>query len=73
MPSDSGFIQPTAFKKISEELRTQYLIGYYPSRRFTSDDFRAIEIELTDPRKYSTTDSKLFVRHRTGYYTSPLE
>lgn len=62
-----------AFKKISEELRTQYLIGYYPSRRFTSNDFRRIEIELTHAGKFSTTDKVLYVHHRTGYYTSPLE
>jgi len=63
-----------AFKQISEELRTQYLIGYYPSRRFTSNDFRKIEIELTHLGKFRENGvTEVSVRHRTGYYTSPLE
>jgi Ca-activated chloride channel family protein len=59
-----------AFHQISEELRTQYLIGYYPSRRLASSDFRRIEVQLAPnvPNRNS-----LNVRHRVGYYTSPLE
>ncbi len=53
-----------AFKKISDELRTQYLLAYYPSRRFADSDFRKIEVKVTsDPGR-----SNLTVRHRTGYY-----
>lgn len=59
-----------AFKQISDELRTQYLIGYYPSRRLAGSDFRKIEIELAPTVPNA---SLLQVRHRTGYYTSPLE
>src|ERR1039458_8696446 len=29
-----------AFRKISDELRTQYLIAYYPSARLSDSDFR---------------------------------
>lgn len=59
-----------AFHQISDELRTQYLIGYYPSRRLTDSDFRKIDIQLvpTVPNV-----NLLQVRHRVGYYTSALE
>jgi Ca-activated chloride channel family protein len=59
-----------AFKQISDELRTQYLIGYYPSRRLASSDFRKIELQLSPTVPNANT---LQVRHRVGYYTSPLE
>jgi Ca-activated chloride channel family protein len=59
-----------AFKQISDELRTQYLIGYYPSRRLASSDFRTIEVKLAPT---VSNVNALQVRHRVGYYTSPLE
>lgn len=59
-----------AFRQISDELRTQYLIGYYPSRRLASSDFRKIDVELVPTVPNANT---LQVRHRVGYYTSPLE
>src|SRR3984957_3927372 len=34
-----------AFQKISDELRTQYLLGYYPSQRLSESDFRRIEVK----------------------------
>ncbi len=55
-----------AFKKISDELRTQYLLAYYPSRRLADSDFRRIEVKLTGVAESSEYNS----RHRTGYYTS---
>ncbi len=55
-----------AFKKISDELRTQYLLAYYPSQRFADSDFRRIEVKLTGV----TASSEYNSRHRTGYYTS---
>jgi Ca-activated chloride channel family protein len=56
-----------AFRQISDELRTQYLVGYYPSSR-VSDEFRQIRLTV-DPRP---DGDKLIVRHRAGYYTSKL-
>ena len=53
-----------AFKEISEELRTQYLLAYYPSQRFADSDFRRIEV------KVNGAPGTAVVRHRTGYYTS---
>ncbi len=54
-----------AFRQISDELRTQYLLAYYPSRRLASSDFRRIEIEVASP-----AGQPLQARYRTGYYTS---
>jgi hypothetical protein len=46
------------------------LIGYYPSRRLAGSDFRKIEVSLAPTVPNVNT---LQVRHRVGYYTSPLE
>src|SRR5262249_45266668 len=35
-----------AFHQISEELRTQYLIAYYPNRQVAESPFRRIQIQL---------------------------
>ena len=54
-----------AFRKISDELRTQYLLAYYPSQRTSFSEFRRIEVSVAgvaDPATYR-------VRHRAGYYT----
>jgi Ca-activated chloride channel family protein len=58
-----------AFRAISDELRTQYLLAYYPARRLADSDFRRIDVKLTGID--SSTDYK--TRHRSGYYTSKLE
>ena len=58
-----------AFQKISDELRTQYLLAYYPAERLADSDFRRIDIKLNgvpDAAEYNT-------RHRAGYYTSKLQ
>ncbi|MCU1269102.1 MAG: von Willebrand factor, type [Acidobacteriaceae bacterium] len=55
-----------AFRAISDELRTQYLLAYYPSQRLADSDFRRLEVKLTGVPEAS--DYK--ARHRTGYYTS---
>lgn len=57
-----------AFEQISDELRTQYLLAYYPVRRIAETDFRKIRIELKGP----ATDA-LRARHRTGYFTSKFK
>ena len=57
-----------AFRKIGDELRTQYLLAFYPSRKLSDSPFRRLQVELSkkDPegRPYQ-------VRHRAGYYTAP--
>jgi len=55
-----------AFQKISDELRTQYLLAYYPTRRFTGSAFRRLQVMVNGLP--SATSFK--VRHRAGYYTS---
>jgi len=55
-----------AFRQISDELRTQYLLAYYPSRRLSDSSFRRIEVKVTGV----AARPALSVRHRTGYYTS---
>jgi Ca-activated chloride channel family protein len=57
-----------AFRKISDELRTQYLLAYYPSERLSDSDFRRIKILVNKP-----ADKDWTVRARTGYYTSKAE
>jgi Ca-activated chloride channel homolog len=55
-----------AFRKISDELRTQYLLAYYPSQRFSDSSFRRIEVKVDA----ASAGSTFTVRHRTGYYTA---
>ncbi len=55
-----------AFRTISDELRTQYLLAYYPAQRVADSDFRRVEVKLAGVN--AGTEYK--TRHRTGYYTS---
>jgi VWFA-related protein len=50
----------TAFDQISEELRSQYVLGYYPSNEKRDGTFRKIKVETTQP------DTKILARK--GYY-----
>lgn len=58
----------SAFRQISEELRTQYLIAYYPNRQISDSPFRRIQVQLV---KDDPTAKSYQVRHRAGYYTAP--
>lgn len=54
-----------AFRQISDELRTQYLLAYYPSEKFSDADFRRISVNVVavpDNANYKP-------RYRTGYYS----
>src|SRR4051794_3415577 len=55
-----------AFHKIGEELRTQYLLAYYPSQRLSDSEFRRLEVKVAGKPELAG----LGVRHRSGYYTS---
>lgn len=57
-----------AFAKISDELRTQYLLAYYPNRRVSDSPFRRIQVQLN---KKDPNGRPYEVRHRAGYYTAP--
>ncbi len=70
----SGLAQlDAAFQQISDELRTQYLIAYYPSTRLSDSDFRRIDIKIDPETKDYPDPAELQVRHRTGYYTMPAK
>jgi Ca-activated chloride channel homolog len=58
-----------AFRKISDELRTQYLLAYYPTQHASFSEFRRIEVKVVGAQ-----DSAGYrVRHRAGYYTVKSE
>jgi Ca-activated chloride channel homolog len=52
-----------AFAQVSDDLRTQYLIGYYPKNQEPGRNFHRLEV--TVPRA-ATQDFN--IRHKTGYY-----
>jgi Ca-activated chloride channel family protein len=58
-----------AFRQISDELRTQYLLAYYPSQRFSNSSFRRIHVGVSGVADASSYQ----VRHRTGYYTTKTD
>jgi Ca-activated chloride channel family protein len=58
-----------AFRQISNELRTQYLIGYYPNRQVSGSPFRRIQVQVVN----TDAAANYQVRHRAGYYTAPAK
>lgn len=61
-----------AFRQISDELRTQYLLSYYPPKR-AYEDFRHIKVEVDPAAANLPSGTEIHVAHRTGYYTSSIE
>ncbi|WP_213806890.1 VWA domain-containing protein [Granulicella sp. dw_53] len=53
-----------AFRKVSEDLRTQYLLGYYAPQRERDNSYRAIRVRMKDTALRGTYE----LRYRTGYY-----
>jgi hypothetical protein len=60
---DSPQELPAIFDRIDRELRTQYLLAYYPSPRGPANTYRSIVVTVT-PTDYQ-------VRHRKSYLTGP--
>jgi len=58
----SGQQLDSAFREISDELRTQYLLAYYPSDPLAESDYHRLQVKVTQPNVH--------IRHRSGYYTS---
>jgi Ca-activated chloride channel family protein len=54
-----------AFQQVSDELRTQYLLAYYPTKRMTASQFRKIGVQI----EAEVENGPPIARHRTGYYT----
>jgi Ca-activated chloride channel family protein len=61
--ADGGSLQ-RAFAQVSEDLRTQYVLGYYPPKGKDNDDFRTISVTLRN----RPADANETVHHRPGYY-----
>lgn len=59
--SDGGLDQ--AFTRVSDDLRTQYLIGYYPRNQAPGRQFHRLQV--TVPRAAAEAFN---IRHKTGYY-----
>jgi len=53
-----------ALQHVSDDLRTQYLIGYYAPRRGADTSFRTIKVNLNEP----SLAAKFNLRYRNGYY-----
>lgn len=51
---------PDAFANIAAELRTQYLVGYYPTNKARDGQYRKIKV--------STTRQNVIIRARPGYH-----
>ena len=73
MASDTGgkyyYVQEpkdleTAFAKVSDDLRTQYVLGYFAPQRGTDASFRRITVRMKD----DGLRGKYQLRHRSGYY-----
>ncbi len=59
--SDGGLDK--AFARVSDDLRTQYLLAYYPKNQEPGRAFHRIQVTI--PR---AADGAFNIRHRTGYY-----
>ena len=55
-----------AFAKVSDDLRTQYVLGYYAPTGRVDTAFRMITVRLKDP----ALREKYQLRYRTGYYAN---
>jgi Ca-activated chloride channel family protein len=55
-----------AFAQVSDDLRTQYLIGYYPHNQEPGRSFHRVEVTI--PR---AAPDAFNIRSKTGYYMNP--
>ncbi len=53
-----------AFQHVSDDLRTQYLMGYYAPKQGMDNSYRTIKVRMAD----TTLRSRYELRYRTGYY-----
>src|SRR6185437_11270652 len=54
-----------AFARVSDDLRTQYVLGYYAPHGSLDSSFRSIKVQMVDP----SLRGKYSLRYRTGYYS----
>ncbi len=67
--ANSNAEMDAAFRKISDELRTQYLLAYYPSQHTSFSEFRKIDVNVVGVAE----GPSYRVRHRAGYYSLKSE
>jgi Ca-activated chloride channel family protein len=60
---DAKDLEP-AFRHVSDDLRTQYLLGYYAPKRGADNSYRNITVRMKD----KALQEKYDLRYRTGYY-----
>jgi Ca-activated chloride channel family protein len=53
-----------AFAHLSDDLRTQYALGYYAPQKKSDSPFQTITVQMKDP----ALRGKYVLRYRTGYY-----
>jgi Ca-activated chloride channel family protein len=53
-----------AFARVSDDLRTQYVLGYYAPQRGRDTSFRTVKVRMKDLELRGKYD----LRHRSGYY-----
>jgi Ca-activated chloride channel family protein len=70
-PSSDGHVK-AVFQAISSELRTRYVIGYYPPNRIRNGAWHPVRITARRESDRSTDNPELIVRTRSGYF-SPTE
>lgn len=61
--ADPSDLEP-AFRHVSDDLRTQYLLGYYAPQGTGDNTFRRIRVKLTD----ADAAGKYSLRYRVGYF-----
>ena len=54
----------TVTQRIAHEIRSQYLLGYYPTNTARDGSWRALEVKVTPKNDHR----KLYVRFKRGYY-----
>ena len=60
---DKADLEPV-FARVSDDLRTQYVIGYYAPSKGKDASFRTVKVRMKDPMLRDKFD----LRHRSGYY-----
>ena len=65
---DPADLEP-AFRHVSDDLRTQYLLGYYAPECGRRTAFRRIKVSLTD----GAGRDGLSLRYRTGYFPDTVK
>lgn len=62
---DKKDLEP-AFARVSDDLRTQYLLGYYAPQHKGDGGFRSVRVRM----KNAELQDKFQLRHRSGYYAA---